>query len=317
MNRSVYSGVGIAVVAVALLLGSVSLRGHGPYWTTLDTIQRIEPPHRAEYGRGELGVVRQKFARRYLVQAYRVFSGGSPLPQTAAPAWELQQLQIPKTTPVEDWTEARDQTLGLTTTPADRGQLYYARYRNILDNQQILNCPDDAFANAVRTLKARSDRFGGTSPEIRDWAKAQVAVFKNCSEEDLVLPDAAPASAPALVRADRAYQTAAAYFYGMQFEEAERRFRGIASDTTSPWRGYGRYLAARSKIRRATLSESDPSQAERLLQSAETELRSVIGDPDAAELHHSAQGLLDHLATNLRPIERLSMVDGQTHRRHR
>jgi len=135
MTRRVHVGLAVAAAGLALLMGGVAVRGHGPYWITLDTIQRIEPPHRTEYGRGELGVVRPKFARRYLVQAFRVLSGGSPVPQTTVQGWELQQLQIPKTSPVEDWAEARDQALGLTTTPADRGQLYFARYRAIRDYQ--------------------------------------------------------------------------------------------------------------------------------------------------------------------------------------
>jgi hypothetical protein len=298
----------IGAVGTILLTARVALRGHGPYWTTLDTVQKIAPPHRAEFGRGALGVVRPHFARRYLVQAYRVLSGGSPLPATAFPDWQLQQPQVPKTLPVEDWINARNQVLGLTSTPDDRGQSYFARYRDAGNYQAVLNCPDDAYANAAKTLKERSARFGATSAEARDWVRAQVAVFRNCSEADLVLPEDAPATAPALVRADRAYQIAAAYFYSMQFGEAEGRFRDIAQDTTSPWRPYGRYLAARSLIRRATLSESDPLRTDEIIEYARLELEAVINDPEAAGLHHSAKGLLDHLAARFDPLGRLHVV---------
>jgi hypothetical protein len=76
---------------------------------------------------------------------------------------------------------------------------------------------------------------------VKDWARAQAAVFRNCGDGDLVLPDAAPEWADDLLRADRDYQTAAAHFYAMRYEEAAQRFRAIASDSRSPWRPYGRY----------------------------------------------------------------------------
>jgi hypothetical protein len=197
----------------------------------------------------------------------------------------------------------------LVPNPATRGHDEYGRYRYIGDYHVILNCPDDAFSNALKTLKARSDQFGATSAEVRDWLQAQILVFKNCpTDQQLVLPEPASATASALVRADRAYQTAAAYFYGMKFEEAERRFGAIGADRASPWRNYGRYLAARSVIRRATVDEKDPAQAERLLLSAEAELRAVLDDPEATIVHHGAQGLLNHLGTRLHPIDRLHAV---------
>ena len=173
----------------------------------------------------------------------------------------------------------------------------------------ILNCPDDAFSTALRTLSDRGDRSARPVPEVRDWLEAQIAVFKNCSsDQGVVLPEPAPAAAAAIIRADRAYQTAAAYFYGMRFDEAERRFRAIGEDRASPWRHYGRYLAARCLIRRATVTEQDQSQSASMLSNAEAELQAVIDDPEAASLHHSARGLLDHLAARLHPVDRLHAV---------
>src|SRR6185295_1242690 len=146
----------------------------------------------------------------------------------------------------------------------------FVQYRNIGDNyESILNCPDDAFVTAVRTLAAREQRYGASNVDIvRDWTRAQVAVFSNCPSPEVrtnpapntlepVLPDPAPPDADPLVRADRGYQTAAAYFYGLRYEEAARRFREIAADPTSPWRIYGRYLAARATLRRATVEATN------------------------------------------------------------
>ena len=61
--------------------------------------------------------------------------------------------------------------------------------------ESFLNCPDEAFAGAMRTLEARRKRFGDRSAPLRDWARAQVAVFENCHDGSLVLPIAAPAGA--------------------------------------------------------------------------------------------------------------------------
>ena len=109
--------------------------------------------------------------------------------------------------------------------------------------------------SAVRTLTARVAQYGESSPQARDWIRAQNAVFSNCSGDSLVLPEPAPASADPLTRADRAYQAAAAYFYGLHYDEAVTRFRAIAGDTSSPWRPYGRYMAARALIRQAVVPE--------------------------------------------------------------
>lgn len=47
-------------------------------------------------------------------------------------------------------------------------------------------------------------------------------MFQNCNGKDLELPDAAPVTADPVVRADRAYQIAAAYFYPAFITVADR-----------------------------------------------------------------------------------------------
>ena len=61
------------------------------------------------------------------------------------------------------------------------------------------------------------------------------------------------------MKADRDYQTAAAYFYATQYDEAAGRFRAIAGNAASPWRPSGRYMAARALIRSVTVPV-DPAQ---------------------------------------------------------
>jgi hypothetical protein len=121
----------------------------------------------------------------------------------------------------------------------------------------------------------------------------------------LVLPEAAPAGADALTRADRAYQTAAAYFYAMRYDEAAARFREIAADSASPWRAYGHYLAGRALLRKATTATSLDRDA---LLAARAELQAAAADPAAASLKASTTGLLQLITLRVDPMQRLREV---------
>ena len=279
MKRVLTATVSVAAAATAYVLAC------GPFLTDLAPVATVVPPHLEQYGRGHVGVVRPHFARRYLVQAYRRFSGAPPLPNVV-PRMTPSTDSAPS--PVEQW----HQLTGVKI----------ATERGIGNYQSIENCLSDAFVSAMRTLKARAAQYGESSPQARDWIRAQNAVFSNCGGDSLVLPEPAAASADALTRADRAYQTAAAYFYGLKYDEAVSRFRAIAADPLSPWRPYGRYMAARTLIRQATVPEKKTREP---LLAAETELRRVLEDPAAAPLHASARGLLDLIALRAHPIDRL------------
>jgi hypothetical protein len=274
----------LTAATVAGLTATAYVLACGPFLTELRTVEVIVPPHIEQYGRGNVGVVRPHFARRYLVQAYRRFAGAPPLP-TVVPVMSSPQAGPP---PALQW----EQLTGVKVATEHR----------IANYQSIENCLDDAFVSAMRTLKARVAQYGESSPHARDWIRAQNAVFSNCSGDTLVLPEPAPRSADALTRADRAYQTAAAYFYGLQYDEAVARFREIAADPSSPWRLYGRYMVARALIRQATVPEKQTTEP---LLAAERELRGVLQDQAAASLHGSARGLLDLIALRAHPIDRL------------
>jgi hypothetical protein len=287
-------------LAMAAVLAAAASTAYGlacgPWGVDYRTVEIIAPPHREEFAKGNVGIVRPRFARRYLVQVYRRFSGQPPLPNLVprfSPPYNLN----PPATPAEQWLEWREAVAG-PAPPIHRD-------RNIGNYQSIDNCLADTFVSALRIGKARAAQWGSGSTAARDWIKAQDAVFANCGGGPLVLPEPAPAGADALTRADRAYQTAAAYFYATQFDDAAIRFLAIASDEASPWRPYGRYLAARALIRKATLPEKPVAAA---FAAAEAELRRVIDDPGAAALHSSARGLLDLVALRTRPFERLDAL---------
>jgi len=291
----------VAGIVIAIASATAILLACGPFPTTLVPVTSFEPIDGVGYGHGDLGVVRPRFARRYLVQAYRVLTGGKPLStDRTEPAATQSQFDA------SEWLDLRDDVLG---GPPPGGERRSAPISRALGNYEGFdNCTVDAFGNATRTLKARAERFGRPSRELTDWTRAQVAVFQNCAEGPLTVPEQAPAGADPIVRADRAYQTAAAYFYAMQYDEAAGRFRVIAADRSSPWRAHGRYLAARAMIRRATVPENDKPVIDRYLAEAEADLQAVLRDTEAASIHGPARRLADFVAGRLHPVERLHAV---------
>jgi hypothetical protein len=131
-------------------------------------------------------------------------------------------------------------------------------------------------------------------------------VFANCKGGVISLPQPVPANLPPIFTADRDYQTAAAYFYAGEYDTAAVRFAAIAEDRSSPWQPKGRYLIARTLIRRATIVEQDKTIATALLQKADAELAAITGDPAQASMRGAAQSLRDWVTIRLHPESRLS-----------
>jgi hypothetical protein len=269
--------------AAAMSLATIVVWACGPHFSALQTVAAVRPAHEPEFVGGELGVVRPQLRRANLVMAYRVLSGAGPT--RLAPRRPMVDAE-------SDWIERRDSALGGATR-------FIRRTRSLPDYAWFDNCLEDAFRAAVATFDDRAARFGRSSGIFRDWVRAQDTVFSNCGDDTpLALPPPAAADAPLIARADRDYQIAAAYFYGMQYGEAARRFRAIAADAASPWRPYGRYLAARAATRAASVADGDFADAEQ-------QLLAVVADPIAAPVHESARGLLARVRLRLRPGDEL------------
>ncbi len=172
-----------------------------------------------------------------------------------------------------------------------------------------VNCLAGAFEVAAKTLDARVEQFGASSPEVGAWLAAQDRVFQNCSGgPEVALPEPAPQGAPALVQADRAYQTAAAYFYAGQFDEALQRFDAIAVDAASPWRKWARLAAVRSLIRKATLATPDEAARKALFEQARERNVSIVKDPGMKELHRQTRALTWFVDYRLRPEKQLNLL---------
>jgi hypothetical protein len=272
-----------------------------------------------EFVKGKLGVLSGTYYRRNLVVAYRYLSG-APLtaaeidafsPDPSRPADDSQGNEDAGDSQVAAWLEERTAVPG--ASELKRIDVYrlmtaggrYDAYRN---------CLDDAFDAATATLAARIKRWGAGNAQTVEWLRGQDQVFANCSGDhwernpppfhvvgaEFHAPAPLPPGADPLLAADRQYQTAAALFYGGKHQEAAEAFRTVARNTSSPWRGSGRYLAARALIREGTVDGEKDALA-----AAEKALQEILADPAEQRWQASARGLLDYVRGQLHPEDRL------------
>jgi hypothetical protein len=135
-----------------------------------------------------------------------------------------------------------------------------------------------------------------------EWVRAQDVVFSNCSATTVWIPPALPTVSPAVDRADREWQIAAATFYAGDHDGARDLFLAIGRDITSPWRDLAPYLAARCLVRKGFLLEAKPDSES--LARAYEEL-SGLEKGAAPGLAAAMRRHLALLARNLSPKERI------------
>ncbi|PYS73175.1 MAG: hypothetical protein DMF69_05515, partial [Acidobacteria bacterium] len=296
------------LIAFSLLLTllNTNLFACGPSSMEAVFVYTVHPAYPLErYAKGEIGVVQPSYARSYLYVAYRNLSNSPFTPQEQKALTELWNDRLNGVWDpgeqdwIKAWTDARQKVPGVTEAP--KIQVYRSREKpNEYDT--YLNCPKDAFDAAITTLNDRVKKYGVDSPAVRTWIDGQDLVFANCAEGKQV-PQQLATDADALARADRAYQIAAANFYSNGFDEAQKEFAGIASDSSSPWRSTAPYLMARALVRKASLGA--PEIKNEVLTQAEAQLRKILADKKLETTHQASQRLLDLVRLRLRPAERL------------
>lgn len=282
----------LAFAALALVTSGDRTTACGPFYDILVTASPVYPTDPVAFAAGDVGIIYRTFARRFLVQSYRAVNGLRPGPQ-------MSPAPSGKTPSAEDqWRTVRARVL--------KTEMHQSWERKIDPNdyQFFENCSAESLVTAARTAEDRITRYGVNSADVKNWFDAQDIVFTNCDDAPAAIPKEAPATAPAWLKADRAYQIAAAHFYAMHFAEAETRFLAIGADSASPWRKYGRYLATRAVIRRATLATKDPNAAIALLTQADATLDSIAADPALRDIASSATALRHFIAIRTRPVER-------------
>jgi hypothetical protein len=277
----------------------------GPFFTDAIFVFTKHPDFPLEqFAGGQLGIVSPTWARSYLVVAYRALSG-KPLSEAEAKAvrnlWD-DRLNLNDTTDdsgSKKWIEARKQVPGATAVTEIET---FRNREKPHEYEEFLNCQQDAFQTASATLDERIKKYGADSNQVRDWLAAQDAVFADCHEGNRI-PDATTDRDP-LVRADRAYQIAAANFYATNYDQAKQQFDAIAKEKSSPYRIVSPYLAARAMLRKGSFAEK-PQDAAAPLSEAEEQLNAILKDSSLTLSHHAAARLLNLTRLRLHPEEKL------------
>lgn len=270
-----------------------------------------------QFLRGKLGVVHPGLEVPYLFVAYR-YLAQEPLssPEQNEVSGFIHQLpdynSADTPTPsVERWKRAR----ALVTS----AKVEISRFKQTNNYfQSFENCQTDAFENAAQTLQSRAQQFGAQSRVMRGWVAAQDTVFDDC-EKGKKEPDPAREDDPALIKADRAYQTAASHFYSGQLEDSEKEFHAIAVDKQSPWSGLANYLEARAIVRRASFAFDDetPKIDSDELERAEKILQAILQREDLQRWHHAARERIGMIEARIHPDERAAHLAEVLSKPHR
>ncbi len=297
----------LAWIGLVSFLFPHSTQACGPFFTDAIFVYSKHPDFPLEqFATGKLGVVEPGWARSYLVAAYRNLSGVNFNTNEASGIKALWDERLNYGGEVDDsawikkWLDARSKVPGLSASAEIRA---FRNREKPHEYESFLNCQEDAFDNAVATLNERIKRLGADSTEVRDWISAQDTVFSNC-REGRQIPESSRPDQDALIRADRAYQIAAANFYAGSFDEAREQFDAIARDNSSPWRDKAPYLAARSLLRKGSFADKDEERVPPLTE-AETRLNAILKDQSLASSHQAASRLLNLVHLRLHPAETL------------
>jgi hypothetical protein len=322
-----------AVLSAAALLAMpfVVVQACGPDFAPDTFVRTTIPDDFHAFGAGHLGILQTGYDSNELAVAYRYLNGG-------VLSKDEQQQYAPPPEPVKDWTKMSPQQIEDARAAEDAaqpvGQWLAARNgfvtpiapvdakaAGLPDPQgwngfDAPNCPDAAFQTAVLTLKHRAGAWGKQSPWVADWIHAQDAVFANCSGEKSGTPGAAPQGAPALLRADRAYQAAAALFYARKYDEAREAFEAIARDDGSPWHAWGEYLAARATVRKAFAmgkpsEEFNPDLAQfdmPTMKQAQQMLETLLAHPPESLSREAVQSELNFVRIRTEPDKRAAEI---------
>ncbi len=297
----------------------------GPFYDEAVFSATVHPdlPFRL-YAEGNLALVEPTFARSYLVVAYR-YLNGKPLSSSEREQilnfWRFRLGDASSSdsdNAVDLWLTTRNKALGVK--PADSSDRLYP-YRSAGTNDDYnpyLNCNDDAFKQAVKTLQEKVAKYGAGSAAVKEWLSAQDSVFCHCSApqydyktkaqgKEPPLPSPAAADASEEVKRERAYQIASANFYAKNFDEAAKQFGAIALDSASPYQKISAYLVARCLIRKATVSTNKGIDQVALL-AAHNKLLELQADPAMVSMKEGIEGLLNFVGLRLDPAVTLQQL---------
>ncbi len=330
--------LGLAVFAlVALLSPTCSVEACGPWFEPEVFVDNKAPDDLATFAQGQLGILQAGFDSNEYAVAYRYLNGGklssaeraAYVPQAAATidarrlnpdqlydAQQAAQKAEQEKQPAQQWLVARAQYAPPLPAETQKTSFPTDYAGTVVFDENYLNCPDPAFTNAVLTLRNRAGAWGKQSPWLIDWVHAQDAVFSNCTGKNASTPTPAASDGPALLRADRAYQSASAALYAKQYDEAARQFAAIATDNTSPWKDWGNYLSARATVRKAFAmgKATDPYSSELAsydagtMQRAQQMLESLMAQSNPKPSRTTIESELNFIRIRTEPDKRTAEI---------
>ena len=251
----------------------------------------LEPFELDSFARGDLGILRTKYHRRYLIIAYRYLTGVGLADDQREALIKPKVMPAGWLPPENEWTAARNAVPG-------HSEIHWLNTYRFHQNpyRYFRNCNEDSFSKAKDHLQVLIRKHGASSERVKEWLTAQDLVFANCAGEQGPgqqvgpapgIPAALPPSADPEARADRQYQIAAAHFYSEEYAVARQQFEAIGKDRSSPWQPWGPYLAARASIR-----DGDFRDAER-------RLKEILADSQQRDMQERAGNLLQYVGTRL------------------
>ena len=338
MNRR----LNLAAICAALLV-AIPASSCGPDFPVAVFVLPHGPDGKyLSFAEGHIGIPQPGYRTRSLVIAFDYLTH-HPLTPTAQQqavtvdqqyldSWQADEAakQSAPTSGFHTWISTRS-AFGPVDGYTPDGQLEVNRSTSGDQYEDFMNCLDNAFSTAARTLSTLSRAYGVANPFVIEWARGQDAVFSNCGDGKQRpffgpgkpptpplpphLPHTLPANMPQWLQQDRAYQFAAARFYALDFDAAANSFRTIAADQASPWSVVSRYLVARALIRQSTLADSQRSDVwessteqvfarskqQSSLAMAQKELLSMRDDPHMSSMQIDIDRLLDYVNLRLQP----------------
>lgn len=315
---------GIAALIVLFVMPLVTVQACGPDFTPDVFVRKLRPDDPKQFAVGKLGVLLPTYPRMDLAVAFRYLNNGSlnaaeqrgyqPTYSYYEAEWENswdERNSSGGSDPVKEWQTIRARFAGSGPSVAQDRPVQVKGADGSVYQSDFENCPANSFETAVSTAMARAKSWGEKSPELIDWVAGQDAVFANCAGKDMVLPHAAPANAPTLLKADRAYQIAAARFYAMQYEPAREGFEAISHDNASPWQGLAQFAAVRCLIRQSfndagTSADSDIAAFDpALMRKAQLLLESMLKEKQQGISRSAIERELDFVRIRTEPLKRI------------
>ena len=227
------------------------------------------------YSRGQLGIVRPGYGRASLYVAFRLMQL-APGAVASESHRRLGNVFLDRkdkpyqsgSPEIAEWLQVRG-TL-VSAPPQSKPDYFRHGHATIAGlngapsfevRTEEGNCGPDAFTFATRTLRDLVADTTLADADRRTWIAGQDAVFARCQWQPgtspvPTLPADLPSSAPAKLKALRAYQHAAALFYGDDFEHARQEFDAIAATPGHPMRAWAALGALRSVVRPAAFDRN-------------------------------------------------------------